>query len=192
MNLQDLKYKARHEFKQWLKDFGTEYIRGTEPDDWDEAIGTFAWQATVKANPDVILEDKEIDRIDLGDGYPKTTIMSLIYSRVNRFLERYLYDEFDNIVDEILSERETKNELEINLLKTSDIRIVTGGKLIQFCPDSRIMDLREDYISETGERISIDDWLDCWETADLDELEDATADQISYLRQDDNGNWQVL
>jgi hypothetical protein len=98
----------------------------------------------------------------------------------------YLYDYLTEVFDEV------KNGLTIDLLKTSDIRIVTGGKLIQFCPDCRIMDLREDYISGTGERISIDDWLGCWETANLDELEDATADQISYLRQDDNGNWQVL
>jgi len=145
---------------------------------------------------DYTLDELDQDDIDLYDlinsseNWEFRVVPDGDYDSMDRMImvnvSDYLYDYLTEVFDEV------KNGLTIDLLKTSDIRIVTGGKLIQFCPDCRIMDLREDYISETGERISIDDWLNCWETANLDELDDATADQISYLRQDDNGNWQVL
>jgi hypothetical protein len=100
----------------------------------------------------------------------------------------YLYEYMSEVFDEVKADLPQRP---IDLLKSDDPRIVTQGKNLQFCPDERILELRDDYISGTGENISTDDWLDCWETADLDELENATADQISYLEQDDNGNWQV-
>lgn len=84
-----------------------------------------------------------------------------------------------------------KHTEKFDLVKTSDSRIVTGGKLTQFCPDDRLLEMRDDYISGTGDEISIDDWLDCWEEANLEELDNASDDQINYLEHDDNGNWHI-
>jgi len=113
------------------------------------------------------------------------SVTDIVSWNAYNFIYQVMSDNLDEVIDEI-------SQSTIDLLKTSDPRIVMGGKLTQYCPDDCILEMREDYISGTGENISIDDWLDCWETADLDELDGATDDQINYLEIDNNGNWQVV
>jgi len=103
MNLLELKNKARSDFKNWLRnEFEPDSIIGTEPDDWDEAVSDFASKTAGLADPNVILESREINKIDLGDGYPESTLLTgLIFDRVYQYLDCYLYNEFDDIVDEL-------------------------------------------------------------------------------------------
>lgn len=112
------------------------------------------------------------------------TMDEMIMANIADYLHEFLMDSFEDV-------KETIQPKIFDLVKSSDNRIVTQGKLTQYCPDDRLLEMRDDYISGTGDNISIDDWLDCWEEANLEELADADDDQINYLEHDDSGNWIV-
>lgn len=126
--------------------------------------GTFGW---------VDSEMGEVESVD-----------DIVTWNAYHYINEYIHEIFDDVLSEV--------QEPIELCMTDNIRIIVGGKNVQYCPEDRLLDLREEYIAGTGENISEDDWLDCWEDCSLDELEDATADQINFLEQDDNGNWVVI
>jgi len=66
------------------------------------------------------------------------------------------------------------------LLKTNDMRLIPMGKITQYIFEDNLMEIREEYIQNTGEHIAISDWLDCWEKVeDWNELLDIGDDQVN-------------
>ena len=71
----------------------------------------------------------------VGDG-SYNTLDDIIMENVYNYLWEYMSDVFDEVKDDL------DYQPEIDLLKTSDPR--------------------DDYIEQTGDNISLDDWWDCW------------------------------
>ena len=111
------------------------------------------------------------------------TIDQMIAVNVYEYLYQYMAEQFESVKADL------DYQPPIDLCKTSDSRIVTGGKNTQFCPDDCLLEFRDEYIEKTGDNISIDDWLDCFEVADLAELDDADEDQIFGLEW--IGYWRI-
>lgn len=125
----------------------------------------------------------EFGWVDPGMGDIKS-VDDIVSWNAYRYINEYMNEIFDDVLSEVPEP--------IELCKTENPRIIFGDKHTQYCPEDRLLDLREEYVSKTGERIDLDEWLQLWESCSLNELENATADQIFGLGQDDNGNWQVL
>ena len=67
----------------------------------------------------------------------------------------------------------------MRLLKTSNGRIVTGGKVEQFVMDVDLESMRDEYAMGTGEFIPREVWESCFEEAVISDLVGIKDDQIN-------------
>lgn len=70
-------------------------------------------------------------------------------------------------------------ELErVRWLKTSNPRIVMGGKLTQYCRDVDLKEFWKEFVVGCDDDISWDDWQACFKPASYDEVKYANSDQV--------------